>query len=59
MNHVLHEGAEVARMGWLMGFTTVGFLGSMVLWTLWAYAPWNRQHLEEAAQLPLREVSGE
>jgi cbb3-type cytochrome oxidase subunit 3 len=53
MNQVLHEGAEMARMGWLMGMTTVVFLVSMVGWTVWAWAPGNRTWLEQAALLPL------
>ncbi|MEQ1564811.1 MAG: CcoQ/FixQ family Cbb3-type cytochrome c oxidase assembly chaperone [Myxococcota bacterium] len=53
MNQVLHEGAEAARMGWLLGFTTLLFFGTMIAWTVWAYAPSRRVWMEQAGRIPL------
>lgn len=53
MNQVLHEGAEVARLGWLMGCTTILFFTTMVGWTLWAWLPSQREAFAKAAMLPL------
>jgi cbb3-type cytochrome oxidase subunit 3 len=53
VNQVLREGAEMARMGWMMGLTTILFLITMVGWTWWAWLPSNRARLEAAALLPL------
>jgi hypothetical protein len=53
MNQVLHAGAETARLGSLLGYTTVFFLVTMVGWTLWAWAPGSRLAMEAASRLPL------
>jgi len=50
VSQLLH-GAH-SDMGLLMGFTTVLFFGTLVAWTFWAYAPWNRQIIDEASRLP-------
>jgi cbb3-type cytochrome oxidase subunit 3 len=51
--NVLHQGAEMARMGWLLGLTTLLFMAIQVGWAVWAYAPSQRQRMEEAARIPL------
>lgn len=51
MSQILH-GAET-DLGWMMGWTTLLFVASMVGWTLWAYAPWRRQLMEDAGRIPL------
>ena len=53
MNHVLHEAAETARLGWIMGVMTVLFLTCFLGWIWWAYRPGNRARMEEDARLPL------
>jgi len=53
MNPVLHAGAETARMGVLLGWTTALFLVSMCGWWWWAFAPSRRRIMDEAARLPL------
>ncbi len=53
MNHVLAEGAQLARAGWLMGVMTAVFLAWFVGWTWWAYSKGNRARMDEAAMLPL------
>lgn len=53
MNQVLREGAEMAQLGWLMGLTTILFFVTMVGWTLWAFAPSQKQRMEEDARIPL------
>lgn len=53
MNSVLHQGAEVAQMGWLLGLTTLMFLTMMVGWTAWAFAPGRKEMLERAGRIPL------
>ncbi|MEQ1504893.1 MAG: cbb3-type cytochrome c oxidase subunit 3 [Myxococcota bacterium] len=53
MNPVLHAGAETAQMGWLLGFTTVLFLATMVGWSTWAFWPGHKRMFEEAGAIPL------
>jgi cbb3-type cytochrome oxidase subunit 3 len=53
MNQVLHAGAETARMGELLGFTTLFFLLTMVGWTVWAWSPGRRLAMEAAGRQPL------
>lgn len=52
---VLKQGAEIARMGDLMGFTTLLFLVVMVAWTVWAWAPGHKKAMDAAANLPLED----
>ncbi len=52
---VLKEGAAVAQLGELMGWTTVLFLIVMMAWFAWAWAPSRRQAMEDAANLPLED----
>ncbi len=51
MSQLLH-GAH-SDHGLLMGLTTLLFFSTLVGWTLWAYAPWNREIIEQASRLPL------
>lgn len=53
MNQVLHEGAAMAQMGWLLGITTAFFLVVMAGWTVWAFAPGRKESFDRAARLPL------
>jgi len=53
MNHILHEGARMASLTWIMGVMTVLFLTCFVGWIWWAYRPANRKRMEEDARLPL------
>lgn len=53
MNPVLHEGIETARLGWLLGCTTVFFLVSMIGWTWWAFSPARKEKFEAAGLIPL------
>ena len=53
MNQVLHAGAESARLGWLLGLTTLFFLVTMVGWIGWAWSPGRRVAMEAAGRLPL------
>lgn len=50
MSQLLH-GAH-SDMGLLMGLTTLLFFSTLVGWTLWAYAPGNRETIERASRLP-------
>jgi len=52
---VLHQGAETAQLGELLGFTTLFFLLVMVGWIVWAWAPSRREALDAAANLPLED----
>ena len=51
MSQLLH-GAHT-EMGLVMGLTTVLFFSTLVGWTLWAFAPWNREMIDNASRLPL------
>ncbi len=53
MNHVLTSA--VIEHGWILAVSTVLFIACFVGWTWWAYAGANRERLDEAARLPLRE----
>ncbi len=53
MNHVL--ASAVVDHAWILGVTTVLFIACFLGWTWWAYSGANRERLEEAARLPLRE----
>lgn len=53
MNPVLHEGVETARFGWVLGWTTLVFIGSMIGWTWWAFAPSRKHKFEQAGEIPL------
>ena len=55
MNHVLSQGAALVGHAWLLGVTTVLFVACFLGWTWWAYSSANRERLDEAAWLPLRE----
>jgi len=52
---VLKEGAAMAEMGTLMGFTTALFIAVTVAWTLWAYWPSRKAEMDAAALLPFEE----
>lgn len=56
MNPVFHAAGQTADLGWLMGVMTVVFIGFFIAWTLWAWAPSNREAMEAAARLPLEEL---
>lgn len=55
MNPLFKEAALHVQGGWIMGVTTLLFLGCFVGWTWWAYSSKNREHLAAAALLPLSE----
>jgi cbb3-type cytochrome oxidase subunit 3 len=52
VNQVLHEGVETARMGWLLGVTTLFFLTTMVGWIVWVWSPGQKVAMEAAGKLP-------
>ncbi|MEZ4237247.1 MAG: hypothetical protein R3F59_14065 [Myxococcota bacterium] len=53
MNPVLHAGAETAQMGWLLGWTTVIFIGAMLGWTWWVFSPSRAEMFEEVGRMPI------
>ena len=55
MNPVFHEAARYAELGWIMGLTTVLFLGCFVGWSWYALSRRNTARLNAAAWLPLSE----
>jgi len=55
MNPLFRSAAEHAALGWVMGLTTLLFIGCFVGWTWWAYSRRNRERMEAAARLPLLE----
>lgn len=57
MNPVLSAGAETARLGVLLGWTTALFLLAMCGWIWWAYAPSRRRIMDEASRLPLEDTN--
>ena len=52
MNPIWSAAADSASHASLMGLATVTFLWVFVAWTLWAWAPSNREKLAAAALLP-------
>ena len=59
MDPVFHAAAEANQLGWLMGFTTLLFMGSFGVWVWWAFAPAHRAFLEEASRLPFDDDPGD
>lgn len=55
MNPVWHsasESAELLGLGWMMGMATIVFLGVFLAYTLYAYAPGQKEAMERHAMLP-------
>jgi len=52
VNPLLREAAASVQMGWLLGATTVVFLGCFLAWVWYAYTPRHKELMEEAAKLP-------
>ena len=42
-------------MGWLLGLTTIGFIGAYLFWVWWAYTGSNRERFEVDSRLPLND----
>lgn len=57
MNPVTRLAAEHTDQGWLLALMTVAFFAAFVGWTLWAYAPGRRAHLDACARLPLLDTT--
>ena len=55
MNPLFREAAQLAQHGWIMGATTLLFIGCFIGWTWWAYSSRNRERMLEAANLPFTE----
>lgn len=56
MKHPAIQAAlESAEATWLLGPMTLVFFAAFVFWVLWAYAPFNRDTMDFAANLPLDE----
>ncbi len=55
MNPLLKEAAERVDLGWLMGFTTVLFIGCFLFWAWWAWAARNKTRWEAASRLPFND----
>ena len=52
MNPLLREAAASVQGGWLLGIMTLVFFACFAGWIIWAWAPHNRERLEEAARQP-------
>jgi cbb3-type cytochrome oxidase subunit 3 len=55
MNPLLREAAASARLGWLLGLTTIVFLGCFVFWIWWAWTDKNKTRWEAASRLPFND----
>jgi cbb3-type cytochrome oxidase subunit 3 len=55
MNPLLHQAAETASLGWLLGAMTLLFLAGFGFWVWWAYRAKNRARWEEASRMPLND----
>ena len=55
MNTLTHAAAASNELGWLLGGMTLAFLIFFTAWTVWAWAPANRDRLNAAARMPLDE----
>ena len=55
MNPLLHEAADRATAGWLLGILTLLFLAGFGFWIWWAYRKKNRQRWEEDSRMPLND----
>jgi len=55
MNPLLKEAAESVRLGWLLGLTTILFLGAFGFWVWWAYTGKNKSRWEADSRLPLQD----
>lgn len=52
MNPIFREAAASVTMGWVLGVTTVLFLGAFLFWTWWAWTAGNKAKWEAASRLP-------
>ena len=52
MNPLIREAAASVQGGWLLGVMTLVFFACFAGWIVWAWAPRNRERLEEAARQP-------
>ena len=53
MNPLLNEAARSVELGWLLGVMTIFFLVFFLAWVWYAYAPSNKELMDEMAQMPL------
>lgn len=53
MNPLFHAASDSARLGILMGATTVLFLAVTLGWAAWAWWPSRRAQMERYGRLPL------
>jgi len=53
VNPLIQAAQEAATQGWLLGFMTIFFMVFFVGYSLWAWWPSNKGHMEDMAQLPL------
>ena len=53
--YVMKQGAEIAQLGILMGWTTLLFTFVMLAWAWWAWSPSRRDQIDRAAHLPLED----
>ena len=52
MNPLIREAVASVQGGWLLGVMTLVFFACFAGWIAWAWAPRNRERLEEAARQP-------
>jgi cbb3-type cytochrome oxidase subunit 3 len=52
MNHVLEAAARQVTLGWVLGVTTVLFVGGFSFWVWWAYSGRNKARWEADRRLP-------
>lgn len=50
---VRHQIAEMVAGGELLGIMTALFLLAFIGWTVWAWAPRNREAMERYGRIPL------
>lgn len=59
MNPLFQTAAQNTELGWLLGLTTLLFLGSFLGWIAWAWSPSNRETLDAASRQPLDDDGGD
>jgi cbb3-type cytochrome oxidase subunit 3 len=55
MSSFFKQAAESVTLGWLLGATTVLFIGVFVFWIWWAWSSRNRARWEADSRLPLND----
>ncbi|MFN8651796.1 MAG: hypothetical protein U0133_07820 [Gemmatimonadales bacterium] len=55
MNTVIKEAAQQVTMGWVLGYTTIVFIGVYLFWIWWAWSSSNRDRIEMDSRLPLND----